>query len=139
LIDADALAAQGRHAEAQAQLEKLFANFPEHRAVVPGNQLLAWSYAQQGDDDRAIAIEERMLRRYATSGSTDQLATARLNIGHVRFNQRRYQDAAKEYEAYLQIEEDRIQLSSSCRSINLGSATSDSGAAATASTAGSAS
>jgi TolA-binding protein len=109
LIDADALAAQGRHVEAQTQLDKLFATFPEHPAVVPGNQLLAWSYAQQGDDDRAIAIEERMLRRYATSGSTGQLATARLNIGHVRFNQRRYQDAAKEYEAYLQIVQEPAQ------------------------------
>ena len=109
LIDADALAAQGRHAESQAQLEKLFAAFPEHPAVVPGNQLLAWSYAQQGEDEQAIAIEERMLRRYATSGSTEQLATARLNIGHVRFNQRRYQDAASEYEAYLKIEQDPAQ------------------------------
>jgi tetratricopeptide (TPR) repeat protein len=105
LIDADALAAQGRHDEAQADLLELFENFPRHEAIAPANQLLAWTYAQQGDDERAIATEERMLRQYSQAGADAQYSTARLHIAHMRFNQKLYKEAANEYEAYLAVAE----------------------------------
>lgn len=110
LMDADALAAQGRQDEAQAGLAKLFEQFPDHAAVLPANQLLAWSYAQQGDDEKAIAIQEKILRHYADSGSAEQISTARLHMAHVRFNQRRYEEAATEYEAYIARAEPSEQL-----------------------------
>jgi TolA-binding protein len=101
LIDADASAAQGRYAEAQATLERLFREFPDHAVGAAANKLLAWTYAQQDRDDLAIATEERMVARYAVSGDVDALSSAYLNIAHSRFNQKRYADAAAAYEDFL--------------------------------------
>ncbi len=100
LIDADGLAAQGRHDEARAQLEQLFTEYPDHPALVPAQQLLAWTYAQQGESDRAIAATEDLLAS-AVDAHDPALATARLNLAHLRFNQQRYQDAAGAYEIFL--------------------------------------
>ncbi len=101
LIDADASAAQGRYAEAQSTLERLFREFPDHAVGAGANKLLAWTYARQDRDDLAIATEERMVARYAASGDTDALSSAYLNIAHSRFNQKHYADAAAAYEDFL--------------------------------------
>jgi TolA-binding protein len=101
LIDADAQAALGHHPEAQATLERLAREFPEHEVGVAANQLLAWSYAQQGRDSLAIATEERTLARYAARGDAQRLASAYLHMAHVRFNQKRYREAAAGYEDFL--------------------------------------
>ena len=101
LIDADALAALGRHAEAQAALDKLTREFPDHEIALAANQLLAWVYSQTGRDSLAIATEQRMLSRYAAHGDSQRLASASLHLAHVRFNQKRYREAAAGYEEYL--------------------------------------
>ncbi len=101
LIDADASAAQGRHAEAEATLERLFREFPDHEVGSAANKLLAWTYAQRGRDSLAIATEERMLARYAMSGDERNLASAQLNIAHARFNQKNYAAAARAYDEFL--------------------------------------
>lgn len=101
LIDADASAAQGRYAEAQATLERLFREFPDHPVGSAANKLLAWTYARSGRDSLAIATEERMLARYATSGDEKNVASAQLNIAHARFNQKSYLAAARAYEDFL--------------------------------------
>ncbi|MBW2507066.1 MAG: tetratricopeptide repeat protein, partial [Deltaproteobacteria bacterium] len=64
LIDADALAAQGRYTEAQNSLNMLLEQFPEHPAGRPAMQLLAWTYAQEGRDDLALAMDQKLLQRY---------------------------------------------------------------------------
>ena len=101
LIDADASAAQGRHAEAESTLERLFREFPDHEVGSAANKLLAWTYAQRGRDSLAIATEERMLARYAMSGDEKNLASAQLNIAHARFNQKNYTAALRAYEEFL--------------------------------------
>ncbi len=102
LIDADASAAQGRYAEAEATLERLFREFPDHPVGASANKLLAWTYARRGRDSLAIATEERMIERYATSGDVTNLGSAYLNIAHSRFNQKRYAEAAAAYTEFLQ-------------------------------------
>ena len=101
LIDADASAAQARYAEAEATLEKLFREFPEHPVGASANKLLAWTYARQGRDSLAIATEERMVARYAASGNLEGVSSAYLNIAHSRFNQKDYPEAAAAYEDFL--------------------------------------
>jgi TolA-binding protein len=101
LIDADALASQGRHEEAQVTLEALIRDFPEHEVSILANRLLAWTYAQQGQDQLAIETEERMLQRYAASGNPEYMATAYLNKAHVLFNRKSYVEAAAAYEDFL--------------------------------------
>jgi TolA-binding protein len=101
LIDADALAAQGRFDEAQAVLASLIAEFPDHDAAVPANRLLAWTYARQGKDELAIQTEERMLARYAAEGNAVHLSSAYLNKGHILFNRKQYSDAADTYDDFL--------------------------------------
>lgn len=101
LIDADALAAQGLYAEARAGLEQLFTEYPEHDVNAPANQLLAWTYAQQGEQDLAVATAERMLAEHAGHGDPQQLSQAFLNVAHVRFNQGNYGEAAGAYEEFL--------------------------------------
>ncbi|NIO28563.1 MAG: tetratricopeptide repeat protein [Candidatus Latescibacteria bacterium] len=101
LIDADALAAQARFDEAQDVLETLIDEFPEHEIGISANRLLAWTYAQQGRDDMAIQIEERMLARYASHGSTEHLSTAYLHKAHILFNKKAYEDAAATYDDFI--------------------------------------
>jgi TolA-binding protein len=100
LIDADAMAAQSRHPEAQATLETLIRDFPDHAVGASATKLLAWTYAQQGKDSLAVATEERLVLRY---GGTDleMVSGALLDIAHDRFNQKRYREAAAGYEDFL--------------------------------------
>jgi TolA-binding protein len=99
LIDADALASQGRYEQAQASLEMLETEFPQHPATPPALQLLAWIYAQQGDTELAIVTQDRLLSSYGTSGAAVSLAV--LNRAHILFNEKKYEDAAAEYEAFV--------------------------------------
>lgn len=101
LIDADALASLSRYDEARAALESLIAEFPSHEVVVPANRLLAWTYARQGEDALAIATEERMLDRYADLGDSESLAEALLHKAHIRFNEKKYADAARGYDEFV--------------------------------------
>jgi TolA-binding protein len=101
LIDADALAAQGQYEQARSSLENLFREFPEHPAATAATQLLAWTYAQQGEDELAIETSEQMLARYGQEGDPQLLSSAYLNLAHVRFNQKQYEDAAMAYEEFL--------------------------------------
>lgn len=99
LIDADALAAQGRHDEAQEVLQTLIDGFANHEVGLPANRLLAWTYAQQGKDDLAIALEEKMLDRYA-GGAHDELSSAYINKAHILFNNKDYKKAAAAYDNF---------------------------------------
>jgi TolA-binding protein len=101
LIDADAMAAQSRHTEAQATLERLIAEFPDHAVGASATKLLAWTYAQQGRDSLAIAAEERLVARWGGSSNADVVSGALLDIAHVRFNQKRYKEAAAGYDDFL--------------------------------------
>lgn len=100
LIDADAMASQGNYADARRSLEKLRTDFPRHPAITPANQLLAWTYAQQGEEELAIATSEEMLNRYTGQGDLRPFSQALLNVAHVRFNQSRYEEAAAAYEEF---------------------------------------
>jgi len=101
LIDADATAALGRYAEAQGALEMLAAQFPDQPVAAPATQLLAWTYAQQDRDSLAIATEERLLARWGSSADEAIVSTALLDIAHARFNQKKYKEAAGNYETFL--------------------------------------
>jgi TolA-binding protein len=101
LIDADATAALGRYADAQATLEKLSTEFPDHPGSAAATQLLAWTYSRQDRDSLAIATEERMLARWGGSADEAIVSTALLDIGHARFNQKHYREAAATYEDFL--------------------------------------
>ena len=101
LIDADAMAAMSRHAEAQATLERLNADFPDHPVSAAATKLLAWTYAQQGRDSLAITTEERLVARWGGSSDPTVVSGALLDIAHVRFNQKRYRDAAAGYDDFL--------------------------------------
>jgi TolA-binding protein len=101
LIDADAMAAQSRHPEAQATLERLIRDFPDHPVGASATKLLAWTYAQQGKDSLAIATEERLVLRYGAAGNTALVSGAFLDIAHNRFNQKHYREAAAAYEEFL--------------------------------------
>jgi TolA-binding protein len=101
LIDADALAAQGQYQKARESLENMFREFPEHPARLPAQQLLAWTYAQQGEQDLAIRTSEDMLAGRLGARDSADLADAFLNVAHVRFNQGRYDEAADAYEEFL--------------------------------------
>lgn len=100
LIDADALASQGRYQDAQASLQKLLGVFKEHDIALPATQLLAWTFAQQGMDDLAIATEKKMLQRFSPDESSDSVRSAYLRMAHVHFNQKHYEKAAEIYEDY---------------------------------------
>jgi TolA-binding protein len=103
LIDADALASQARYPEAQSLLETLIAEFPEHRLAVPANRLLAWTYSREGHDDLAIATEERMLDRYASSDDGGEgVSGAILHKGHILFNDKKYAAAGATYDEFAQ-------------------------------------
>ena len=102
LIDADASAAQGRHAEAQAALQTLMREFPDHAVGASATQLLAWTYSQQGHDSLAVATEERLLARWGASGNDALVSNAMLDIAHERFNQKRYRESAAAYQEFLQ-------------------------------------
>ncbi len=101
LIDADAMASQGNYAEARQSLETLRDDFPLHPAVTPANQLLAWTYAQQGEENLAIATSENMLDRYTGQGDLRPFSQALLNVAHVRFNQSKYAEAVEAYEEFI--------------------------------------
>ncbi len=101
LIDADAMAAQSRHAEAQTTLERLIADFPDHKVSASATKLLAWTYAQQGRDSLAVATEERLVARWGGASDPAVVSGAVLDIAHVRFNQKRYRDAAAGYDDFL--------------------------------------
>ncbi len=101
LIDADAMAAMSRHAEAQKTLERLMADFPDHPVNASATKLLAWTYAQQGRDSLAIATEERLVARWGGASDPAVVSGALLDIAHVRFNQKRYRDAAAGYDDFL--------------------------------------
>src|SRR5262249_23210216 len=94
LIDADATAALGRYAEAQASLETLARDFPDSPIGASSTQLLAWCQAKQGQDSLAIATEERLLARWGANGDDAVVSAAFLDIAHSRFNQKRYREAA---------------------------------------------
>jgi tetratricopeptide (TPR) repeat protein len=101
LIDADALAAQGRQDEAQQMLTQLLAEFNTPDVAVPAYRLLAWSYSQQGKLDLAMQTQDRMLARYASSGASSDMSFAYLNKAHILFNEKSYKEAAKAYESFL--------------------------------------
>ncbi|MBI1797383.1 MAG: tetratricopeptide repeat protein, partial [Candidatus Eisenbacteria bacterium] len=101
LIDADASAATGRYPEAQATLETLAREFPDHAVGASATKLLAWTYSRQGRDSLAVATEERLLARYGATGDTRVVSAAFLDIAHERFNQKRYREAAGAYEDFL--------------------------------------
>ncbi len=101
LIDADAQAGQGLYADARASLEVLQNEFPDHAALPAAGQLLAWTYAQEGDQDRAVAASEALLARDTGGGDRDLYNQALLNIAHVRFNQGRHAEALPVYEEFL--------------------------------------
>jgi tetratricopeptide (TPR) repeat protein len=101
LIDADALAAQGRHAEAQEMLAQLIAEFGSQSVGVPAHRLLAWSYAQEGKLDLAMQTQDKMLARYGATGHVEDMSSAYLNKGHILFNEKNYKQAARTYEAFL--------------------------------------
>ncbi|HEX5131683.1 MAG TPA: tetratricopeptide repeat protein [Candidatus Krumholzibacteria bacterium] len=101
LIDADALAAQGRHDESQQMLAQLLDEFNTAQVAVPAYRLLAWSYSQQGKLDLAMSTQDRMLARYGSSGAASDLSFAYLNRAHILFNEKKYQDAAQAYESFL--------------------------------------
>jgi TolA-binding protein len=101
LIDADAMAAMSRHAEAQATLERLIADFPDHPVSASATKLLAWTYSQQGRDSLAVVTEERLVTRWGGSSDPTVMSGALLDIAHVRFNQKRYKDAAAGYDDFL--------------------------------------
>ena len=65
--------------------------FPAHAIAIRANRLLAWTYAQQGNDAMAIETEERMLDTYATHGNPNDLADAYLNKAHILFNRKEYE------------------------------------------------
>lgn len=102
LIDADAMAAQSRFKEAEATLTSLIQEFPAHSVSVSANRLLAWTYAQQGQNDLAISTEEKMLAKYAAQGDK-AMSSAFLNKAHVLFNRKDYEKAAAAYEEFLQL------------------------------------
>jgi len=111
LIDADAMASQGNYAEARQSLETLRADFPLHPAVTPANQLLAWTYAQQGEENLAITTSEDMLARFTGQGDLRPFSQALLNVAHVRFNQSQYAEAVAAYEEFiLRYPEDQQRL-----------------------------
>jgi TolA-binding protein len=101
LIDADALAAQGRYDEAQGSLETLTTQFDDATIAVPASRLLAWTYAQQGESDLAARTEEHMLARYGAAAAREDLGSAYLNRAHLMFNKKHYDQAAAAYEEYL--------------------------------------
>jgi TolA-binding protein len=101
LIDADALAAQGRHAEAQTMLQQVIADFATNPVAVPAYRLLAWSYAQEGKLDLAMQAQDRMLARYGAAGNANDLSSAYLNRAHIFFNEKNYKEAARGYETFL--------------------------------------
>jgi len=101
LIDADAQAGQGLYADARASLERLQTEFPDHTALPAAGQLLAWTYAQEGDQERAVAASEAVLARDTGGGDRELFNQALLNIAHVRFNQGRHADALPAYEEFL--------------------------------------
>jgi TolA-binding protein len=101
LIDADALASQGRYPEATAMLENLRKELPDHPVTIHASRLLAWTYAKEGRPEDAIAIEQAMLARYAAQNDSRFLAGAYLNKAHVLFNQKSYKQAAAAYEDFL--------------------------------------
>ncbi|HET6463031.1 MAG TPA: tetratricopeptide repeat protein, partial [Candidatus Krumholzibacteria bacterium] len=101
LIDADALAAQGRQAEAQQMLTQLINEFGATAVGIPAHRLLAWSYAQEGKLDLAMQTQDKMLARYGATGRNEDMGTAYLNKGHILFNEKNYKSAARTYEAFL--------------------------------------
>jgi tetratricopeptide (TPR) repeat protein len=101
LIDADASAAQARYAEAQSALEAIMRDFPDQPVATSAAKLLAWTYARQGQDSLAIATEEGLLARGKDGPGGSIVSAALLDIAHVRFNQRRFRDAADAYEDLL--------------------------------------
>jgi len=101
LIDADALAAQGRHDEAQEMLNRMLSEFNSPDVAVPAYRLLAWSYSQQGELDLAMQTQDRMLARYASTGAAADMSFAYLNKAHILFNEKKYREAAKAYESFL--------------------------------------
>src|SRR5262249_45480942 len=86
LLGADAQAAQGRYAEAQKALEHLTRDTPDAKLAASANRLLAWTYAEQGQDSLAIATEERLVAK--DGASDDVMSAAMLDIANVRFNQK---------------------------------------------------
>lgn len=101
LIDADAQAGQGLYADARASLERLQAEFPDHTALPAAGQLLAWTWAQEGDQERAVAASQGVLARDTGGGDRELFNQALLNIAHVRFNQGRHAEALPAYEEFL--------------------------------------
>ena len=101
VIDADALAAVGRYEEARSTLERLQKEFPDHSVAASATQLLAWTYARQGNDSLAITTEEKLLARWGATGDEGIVSAAFLDIAHSRFNQKRYREAAAAYEDFL--------------------------------------
>jgi TolA-binding protein len=101
LIDADAMAAQGRYAEAESTLARLNLDFPDHAVGSAAAKLLAWTYARTGRDSLAIVTEERLLARAGAHDREDIVSGAFLDIAHARFNRKRYAEAAAAYEDFL--------------------------------------
>ena len=101
LIDADASAASGKYAEAQATLERLTRDFPNQPIGASATKLLAWTYARQGRDSLAVASEEKLVAQFGASGDASVVSGALLDIARYRFNQKRYRDAAMSYDLFL--------------------------------------
>lgn len=101
LIDADAQAGQGLYAGARTSLEALQNEFPDHPALPAAGQLLAWTWAQEGDQEKAVAASQAVLARDTGGGDRELYNQALLNIAHVRFNQGRHAEALPVYEEFL--------------------------------------
>ncbi len=100
VIDADASAAQGRYAEAQAALAQVHRDFAGRDVAMSADELLAWTYARQGHDSLAIVTAEALV---ASAGASNGrvVSGAVLAIAHERFNQKRYREAASAYEDFV--------------------------------------
>src|SRR5262249_37827769 len=94
-------AAWGRYGDAQAARARRAAEFPDAGVSASATQLLAWTSARQDRDSLAIATEERMLARWGNRADESLVSTALLDMAHARFNQKKYQEAAATYEAFL--------------------------------------
>jgi len=99
LIDADAMASQGRYEAARSGLDALITDFPRAEVAVPALQLLAWTHAQLGNTDLAMGAQKQLLDRFGSSG--EAVSTAYLNRAHILFNDKNYKSAADAYATFL--------------------------------------
>jgi TolA-binding protein len=79
----------------------ILGEFSVPQVSLRAHSLLAWTYAQQGELDLAIAEQEKLLRRTSSEDDVAQVSNAVLNRAHVLFNRKDYKNAAAAYEDFL--------------------------------------